>query len=162
MAMKKTSFSADRLAASLRAIRGACKEYALDDDTRKAIMKKVVGQHIQSSTQLTLGEANRVLDYLYQTYGKKPTTTTNEWSFVDTAPADRQPVLRRIIVFCRDLGITRGCQVAYVEGIARQMAGLNPGQAKIEKPLPMCDLAELRKIATALDYQQNRKSKARA
>lgn len=149
-------FYADRLKIALRSIRGECKKHGIDDATRKTIMLSQAG--VNSSTKLELGGALKVLDYLLETYGMqaRPSRKGNEWSFVDSAAEDRQPVLRRIIVFCRDLGVARGGQVAYVEGIARQMAGLKPGMGNVDKPLAMCSREELRNIAFALDKQQSR------
>lgn len=146
--------ASNNLALTLRAIRGDCKAFGIDDATRRDIMQREAG--VTSSTQLDMAGANKVRAYINKHYRQKQ---GDEWAFIDSAAEDRQPLLRRIIVFCRDLGIQRGGQVSYVEGIARQMAGLKPGLYNVDKPLRLCGRDELRNIAFALDKQQKRQAK---
>lgn len=71
--------------------------------------------------------------------------TANEWAWVETAPAGKRPLLRKLIVLAgpQGAGIRRGSQVRYIEGIAAQMAGAT-------KPLRMCDERELWRIVAAM------------
>ncbi|GAB2182651.1 hypothetical protein DLREEDagrD3_28740 [Denitratisoma sp. agr-D3] len=89
---------------------------------------------------------------------------TNEWRWVDQSPEPRRKLLRKIIVQCRLLGIRKGGQVAYVQGIACQMSGMCKGKVaqNVTKPLVMCDPSELWLIVAALEYQVKRQGVDRA
>lgn len=153
----------------LAAIHIAAQQLGMDDATYRDMLWTIA--RVRSAKDLDWAGRRRVLEHLRACGAKaeRPKRSAGEWAFVDAAAANRQPVLRRIIVFCRDLGIERGKQKAYVEGIARQMGSIRsyadgvldeiPG--RVEKPLEFCDLTELRRIAMALQYHQKRQDEAR-
>jgi len=62
--------------------------------------------------------------------------TDNEWQWVNQAAADKRPVLWKIRRIAMNLGIPRGQQVAYAEGVAARIAGC-------ERHLRMMDAGEL-------------------
>ena len=74
----------------------------------------------------------------------------HEWSWVDSAPAAKRPLLRKLIMLAKEAGIARGGQVAYIEGIARQMSGTSASAGPVAKPLQMCDEGDLWRIVQAL------------
>lgn len=81
----------------------------------------------------------------------------NEWAWIDTAPAGKRPLLKKLVVLAgpKGAGIRRGGQVRYIEGVARQMAGAT-------KPLRMCDETELWKIVAAMARHVERQREAAA
>jgi phage gp16-like protein len=81
----------------------------------------------------------------------------HEWSWVDSAPRGKRPLLRKLIMLAKGAGIARGGQVAYIEGIARQMSGTSASAGPVAKPLPMCDEGELWRIVQALAVQAKRR-----
>lgn len=83
--------------------------------------------------------------------------TANEWAWIDTEPAGKRPLLKKLVVLAgqQGAGIRRGGQVRYIEGIARQMAGAT-------KPLRMCDETELWQIVAALAKHVERARAAQA
>lgn len=87
----------------------------------------------------------------------------HEWFWVDTAPTSKRPLLRKLIVLAGPKGanIARGHQVAYIEGIARQMNGIGAGAGPVTKPLRMCDEAELWRIVQALAVYLRRQRTSR-
>lgn len=80
----------------------------------------------------------------------------HEWTWVDTAPEHKRPKLKKLIMLARGAGIARGTQVAWIEGIARQMAGIGRGAGPIEKPLAMCDEGELWRLIQAVSVHVKR------
>jgi hypothetical protein len=155
--------------AELAKIHIAKTQLNMDDDAYRALLQAVAG--VKSSADLDARGRLRVIAQLRQLgadmgtaamgAGERPFAPTreNEWVWVDTAAENRRGLLRKIIVLCRELGIRRGGQVRYVEGIARQMGGFNAagrGAGNIDRPLPMCDSADLWRIAAALNYQLDR------
>lgn len=145
----------------LRAIRHTAGD-ALPDDIYRGILQRVAG--VDSSTKLRrLAAVDDVIDELHRLgFGQRPNhyarTTKREWYFVDSAAPERQPLLRKIIMQVKSAGISPGKQVAYAEGIARQMGGFNatPGNGPVEKPLQMCSAEELWRIVAALGVHLRR------
>ncbi|MER2545916.1 MAG: phage protein GemA/Gp16 family protein [Candidatus Accumulibacter phosphatis] len=144
-------------AALIRLIHVGRREIQMSDDAWRAYLQQAF--LVQSSTQLSLPRLRAALAHLRrigfvpkgadgQPLQPMPARPEHEWAFVDCAAVSRQPLLRKILMLMRSLPVTRGRQVAYVEGIARQMAGL--GATAVDKPLPMCDEFELRRIVVAL------------
>lgn len=145
------------LAAARRAIFAECRQQGIDEDTRHAIIRDIGHVASGSSTDMGADAARRVLDHLRKksvAAGRRD----NEWSWVDTAPVGRQPLLRKLIMLAKSARIRRGGQVRYIEGIAKQMAGLGAGSGPVQKPLAMCDEGELWRIAAALSKHVGRRS----
>lgn len=112
---------------------------------------------VQSSTQLSVPRLRTALRHLRRC-GFKSDRAASEWSWVDAAAPVRQPLLRKIIMLMQGSGVAPGAQVAYVEGIARQMAGL-AGSPAISKPLRACDESELLRIVQALVIHRARQAR---
>jgi phage gp16-like protein len=124
------------------------RELRMDDETWRAYLQQAF--LVESSTQLSLPRLRTALAHLKRC-GFKIGQASGEWAFVDTAPSGRARLLRKILMQVRSqpLAVADGQQVAYVEGISRQIAGLR-GAAVAVKPLPMCDEVELTRIVQAL------------
>lgn len=134
------------------------KGLALDDDTYRALLERLTGK--RSAALLNWQERKRVIDHLN---GVSPATrrpSNNEWAFIDTAQADCQPLLKKILMLTRSAKIPRGQQVRYAEGIARQMAGVNASAGPVDKPLRMCSHPELWRLVAALATHVERLKKA--
>lgn len=74
----------------------------------------------------------------------------NDWAFIDTAPADKRPLLRKIFAVCRALGAGR----TYAEGVAKRQSG------GVARRLEMMSYDELHKVAAALVNTQRSKEAA--
>lgn len=132
-------------------------QLGMDDETYRAMLWTIA--RVKSAGDLDWTGRKRVLEHLKgcgaQIGGKKPGKPNagkpNEWAFIDRAAADRQPLLRKLCVLARELGIERGRQKRYIEGIAKQMEG-----SAVEKPLEFCNSSELWVIAGALNRHLQR------
>jgi len=145
----------------LAAIHIARGQLGMDEDTYRDMLWAVA--RVRSAADLDWTGRKRVLDHLAgcgaQIGGQRP-VRPNEWAFIDRAAEDCRPMLRKLCVLCRELGIERGKQKRYVEGIARQMSGLDDGGAVV-KPLELCTYSELWRITAALNkHLQRRKGQA--
>lgn len=145
------------LSAAKRAIFAECRTLGIDDCARHAIIRDIGKVASGSSTDMGADAARRVLDHLRAksaTAGRRD----HEWSWVDSAPAARRPLLKKLIMLAKSARIRRGGQVRYIEGIANQMAGLGAGAGPVRKPLPMCDEGDLWRIVAALSKHVGRRS----
>ncbi len=68
----------------------------------------------------------------------------NEWAWVNTAAKDKRDILWKIRRICINLGIARGQQIAYAEGVAARIAGF-------ERHLQMMTSGELWKLIGPLE-----------
>lgn len=133
------------LAAAKRAIFAECRALGLDEATRRGLVQSL--GRVPSGSMRGLDEegARRVLDHLRRSSGQASTAAArrsgsrNPWAFIDQAAAELQPLLRKICVLCRSMGVDK----AYAEGVARR-------QHHIERHLEMMDAGELWKVAAAL------------
>lgn len=132
------------LLARLHCIR---KEQGWDEDTYRAILESRTGR--RSAGDMDDRTIARLIASLAPATGatKAPPRRQHEWSWVDTAAADRKPLLRKLIMLMKGTTVPRGRQVRYIEGVARQMSGL---AAPIAKPLAMCDRHELWRLVQAV------------
>lgn len=96
------------------------KELGLDDDTYRDILQARTGA--RSAADLDDAALARVVAALGE---QKPRAgkVDNEWAWVNKAAADKRPVLWKIRRICINLGIKRGQQIAYAEGVAARIAG---------------------------------------
>lgn len=134
----------------------ACKALGLDEDARHAMNMNIIGK--ASTTAFNDADWRKMQAHLNSKTGNPQ--RPNEWAWVDSAALDRQPQLRKLIMLTKSAGIARGGQIAYIEGIAKQAAGLKgPGT---RKPLRMCDATELRVLVQALSVHNRRHGKASA
>lgn len=146
------------------------KEQGWSDDEYRDILQARTGA--RSGADLDAAALARVVAALgaqcASRAGKSALTTrrSGEWSFVDSASADRVRRLRYIIVLCGQLGIKRGGQKAYAQGIAENMDasirhykdGRHVGDTSkaVKKPLEFCTADELGDIVNALEMQVKR------
>lgn len=140
----------------LAAIHIARQQLGLDEATYRDMLWTVA--RVRSAADLDYAGRQRVLDHLSSRgakIGNGRPARSNEWAFIDRAPEDCRPMLRKLCVLCRELGIERGKQKRYVEGIARQMSGLEHGGAVV-KPLELCTYTELWRIVAALNKHLER------
>lgn len=135
---------------------------AMDDDTWRAYLQRAFCR--QSSADLSVPQLKTAVNHL-RAVGFSPTDRggrarpAHEWSFVDRAVPSRATKLRKILMLMQATGVERGSQVRYVEGIAKQMAGLNADGSRreaIATPLPMCDEDQLQRIVAALSIHVKR------
>jgi hypothetical protein len=143
--------AADRLKRKRQAIQIKRRELDIDDDAYRALLLRVAG--VTSSTELsTSAEAEAVLEALARLGARR----VGEWSFVFRMPVDRQTYYKKIYRCAQKIGAKQTPPVpvmpkAWVEGIARQAAGLNAGGASVVKPLEMCAGDELHVIIQILE-----------
>lgn len=129
------------------------RQLQMSDAAWRAYLK--IAFSAESSTQLTAGQLKKALAHLHRIGFKTLNGQPNEWAFSDQLPEDKRKLMYKILKLMEspELRVARGAQVAYVEGIAKQMGGCNAaGNARevIHKPLAMCSVTELRKIIAAL------------
>lgn len=154
-------------ARDLAAIHATVKQLGMDDDTYRDMLWTVA--RVRSAKDLDFVGRKRVLEHL-SAIGGRFRRPQNEWSWIDTAPGNNKARLRYIVVLVGKLGIERGKQVRYVEGIAENMdAEIRSAKAdgtrndkvvNVHKPLQMCDWGELGMIINALLKAVQRKERA--
>ena len=137
--MRRRSYTAkpDTKRREIALIHIAKADLGLDDETYRDVLWTVA--RVRSAADLDFAGRNKVLDH-FKARGWKPKPKSNEWAFIKTAAASRQPLLRKICAVCIDMGVG----VAYAEGVARR-------QHKIERKLQMMDDSELWMLAGALE-----------
>lgn len=123
-----------RLCAWLHCIR---KERGWSDDEYRDILQQISGQ--RSAADLDERQLARVVAQL-SAFGKKTPSANGEWAFIHVAEKSKRPLLRKIFVLCRELGVGR----TYAEGVARRHSG---GTAR---RLEMMSYDELYKVTQAL------------
>jgi hypothetical protein len=98
-----------------RAMFAACKRLGFDDDARHAMLHAITGK--ASSKDLTPADWRAVLNHLNKLTGE------DEWHWVNDAPEAKRPALWKIRRLVLEIGIQRGGQVAYAEGVAKRISG---------------------------------------
>lgn len=128
----------------LAAIHIAAQQLGMDDATYRDMLWTIA--RVRSAKDLDWAGRRAVLDHLRACGAKaeRPSRPSHEWSWVDAAAANKRPLLRKIIVLCRELGLERGRQMRYCEGVARRQHGN-------ERHLQMMDASELWRIVCALE-----------
>ncbi|ADE10454.1 regulatory protein GemA [Sideroxydans lithotrophicus] len=139
-------YPTDQRRRDLAAIHAAKRDLAMSDDTYRDILWAVA--RVKSSADLDQAGRSKVLDHL-RACGWKPVKKANEWKFIDAAAPDRQPLLRKICMVCKSMGVGK----AYAEGAAHRQTG-------IERKLEMMDEGQLWLLAGVLE--RTRKSKEQA
>ncbi|MDR3352835.1 MAG: regulatory protein GemA [Zoogloeaceae bacterium] len=145
----------------LAGIRAECAKQGIDDDTRRAMMRRIAG--VGSSKDLTLKVAKQILWHLQQSSdaapdkrksrAEVPSGTPEEWKFVFSQPKEKQPLLKKIFRLAETIGGLQTPPVpvipkAWVEGIVRQMRGIPAGGAAV--PLELVSGAELATLVQAM------------
>jgi phage gp16-like protein len=132
------------------------KEACWDDDTYRDILQAKTGE--RSAKALDFKGLSRAVAMVAEEVrrlsrdGRKAGATgpakapaaRNPWAFIDTAAADKQPLLRKICAISRDLGKSQ----AWAEGAAKRQCG------GIDRKLEMMSYAELYRLAQALTNTQ--------
>lgn len=139
-------YPADQRRRDLAAIHTAKRDLGMSDDAYRAILWAI--GRVKSSADLDQAGRSKVLDHL-RACGWKPIPKVNPWAFIDTAAADRRPLLRKICAVCRSMGVGK----AYAEGAARRQTG-------IERRLEMMDPGQLWILAGILDRTRKHKEAA--
>lgn len=146
------------LAGARRAIHAECRARGMDEAARRQLIREV-GRVVSGSTR-DLGEtaAKRVLDHLRRTGApadrmrSQAASEWGEWAFIAQAAEANRPLLRKIAAVCGALGIAKGGQKPYAEGVARRQHG-------IERRLEMMSQPELWQLAGALERTRKFKAK---
>lgn len=123
------------------AILAECRKQGIDDDTRHALVRDVGCVASGSMSDVGAEAARRILQHLRRGEG-------NEWAFIDRAAQDNRPLLRKICMVCRAMGVGK----AYAEGVAKR-------QHRIERHLEMMSNTELWHLAGALERTRKFKVK---
>lgn len=120
----------------------AKKELGLEEDTYRDMLWTI--GRVRSSGDLDHAGRRRVLEHLASRgwINKKASAPRkpNEWAFIDTAAQDKRPLLRKICVQCRELGVGK----EYAEGVAKRQHG-------IDRKLEMMSYGELWILVGALE-----------
>lgn len=127
----------------LAAIHAAKRDLGMDDATYRDMLWAVA--RVRSAADLDFAGRKKVLDHM-KACGWKPKPKTNEWAFIDTSAADRQPLLRKICMVCKSMGVGK----AYAEGAARRQTG-------IERRLELMDQGQLWILAGVLEHTRQHK-----
>jgi len=122
----------------------AKQQLGMDDETYRAMLWSVA--RVKSSTALDFAGRKKVLDHL-KACGFK--VVANEWAFIDKAAADRQPLLRKICMVCKSMGVGK----AYAEGAAKRQTG-------IDRKLELMDQGQLWLLAGVLERTRIHKQEA--
>lgn len=150
----------DRLKKKRQAIKIKQGQLGLDEATYRLLLKRVAG--VTSSTALmTQDAADAVLAEL-QRLGAPVSSprprVKNEWGFVFRLTGERQTLGKKIYRCAEKIGAAQTPPVkvmpkAWVEGIARQAAGMNAPEVagKVVKPLETCTADELMTIIKILE-----------
>lgn len=103
--------------ADLARIHILAKDAGLTRDDYEALLFTIA--RVRSAADLDHTGRARVIEHLSTlARSMKP---ANEWAFIDRASADRQPMLRKLLMMCRAPGYGK----KYLDGMARQMFGVD-------------------------------------
>ena len=119
---------------AIRAVHAEARARAIDDDTRRAIQRAVVG--VDSCADMSLEQIRRVLDALRGRRGHLSVAG-------DPADSSRNRMAAKVRAL-RDAG---GLSSAYVDGICQRM---------YRRPLAACDTTQLHGVIAALDRHLKR------
>lgn len=129
------------LAGARKAILIECRKQGIDDDTRHMLIREIGKIASGSTRDMGADAARRVLNHLRRLSGE-----ANDWAFIDAAPEDKRPLLRKICAVCRAMGVGK----AYAEGVAQRQHGH-------ARKLEMMSADELYAVAGALARTQKSK-----
>ena len=142
----------------IAAIHCGRRQLAIDDEAWKEYLRQSFS--LESTARLSFEQLRAALNHLIRCGLVKRDAAgapiVNEWAFIDTAVSDRQPLLRKLLMQARAAGIETGMQVAYIEGIAKQMGGAGKS-GNVHTPLRFCDAWQLRLIVAAMEFHLKRR-----
>lgn len=139
-------YPTDQRRRDLAAIHAAKRDLDMTDDAYRDILWSVA--RVRSSADLDQAGRSKVLDH-FRACGWKPVPKVNEWKFIDTAAADRQPLLRKICMVCKSMKVGK----AYAEGAAKRQTG-------VDRKLEMMDQGQLWILAGVLERTKKSKEQA--
>lgn len=125
------------------------KEQGWDDDAYRDILQARTGA--RSAADLDDAALARVVAALGEQKSRGG-QQDNEWAWVNRAAEDKHHVLWKIRRICINLGIARGQQIVYAEGVAARIAGC-------ERHLQMMNAGELRQLIGPLERTARYKPK---
>lgn len=96
----------------------------------------------RSAAALDFAGRRAVLDHLRARAGNP--LAGNEWAWANSVPEARKVKIWKIRRLCKEIGIAHGQQIAYAEGVARRVLG-------IERHLRMMDPGELWRLIGPLE-----------
>lgn len=140
-----------RRARDIKFIHAAARELGMDRAAYEDMLFALT--RCRSCGDLDFTGLQRVREHLIRCgAGGKPAARgqgrgAGEWAFVERRPAHEQKQWRYLIVLCRDYGIARGRQTAYVEGIHKRIHGL---PREVEAPPALWSGADLANAISAL------------
>ena len=128
------------------------KEQGWGDDEYRDILEARTGQ--RSAADLDDAALARVVAALGGQKSAPATRRENEWAWVNDAVPEKRAFLWKIRRDCINLGIKRGGQVAYAEGVAARVFGA-------ERHLRMMSATELWKLIGPLERSARHKEGVR-
>ena len=131
------------LAARRRAIFACCRDLGIDDVARKALLRNLVG--VDSSTQLTLGQADRVLEHLHRRGARKAANAGAPKTL------DKTPAYRKIGALLADMLLPW----AYADKIAENISGGKAGG--IPRLVCVRDAQQHRAVIAALMVEKTKR-----
>lgn len=140
-------YPTDQRRRDLAAIHAAKRDLAMTDDAYRDILWSVA--RVRSSADLDQAGRSKVLDH-FRACGWKPVPKVNEWKFIDSAAADRKPLLRKICMVCKSMKVGK----AYAEGAAKRQTG-------VDRKLEMMDQGQLWILAGVLERTKKSKEQAK-
>jgi hypothetical protein len=141
-----------RLADRKRAIFASCRQLGIEESERKSILRQVAG--VDSTTALTLDQADRVLDHLRRAGAAKPAKARAVGRH-HGAPStlDREPYYQKIEALLADMQLPW----TYAESIAENITGGKAGG--IKRMAWVRDGKHLRGIVAALMVEKKKRLK---
>lgn len=127
------------------------REHGWSDDEYRDILQACSGA--RSGADLNDVELARAVAALGAQKSALATRRDNEWQWVNTANEDKRDFLWKIRRICINLGVRRGQQIAYAEGVATHIAGH-------ERHLRMMTSSELWQLIGPLERTARYKAKS--
>lgn len=127
--------------ADLARIHILSKELGFTRDEYESVLFSIA--RVRSAGDLDHVGREQVIEHLAARSRK---SQSNEWSFIDRASADRQPMLRKLLMLCRSKGYGKH----YLDGMAKQMFAVDV--------VEFCRPDQLHSIVAALVKHVERKT----
>ncbi len=138
--------SVDARRAWIGRVHGAAAALGMDDETRRALQKRITG--VESCARMTVPQLQAVMEALYEGGAPRPVRE----GFTPKASADRAALVSKLEKQCEAQGYP---YPAYVLGMSRKMFGASaPATVAWHTP------DQLRRMVAALAYDQKRRPKA--
>lgn len=136
---------ADSRRRELATIHLGAKALGMDDACYRDMLFALA--RVRSAADLDFAGRRRVIEHLRASGFKANARRPNpQWAWVDRAAADRQPLLRKIIMQLKSAGRAK----QYADGVCRRMFNV--------ERLEFCAADQLHKIVSALQFDAGRRS----